>query len=70
MPTSKYALGQCLQAICSRHTHKGLFQYNWLPLRVASVPAIFPEGNAEHRIKQITVNNDDILVTGRTEIEH
>ena len=54
------------------NTHKPLYQYNWLPVGVASATSIFQktmEGILQG-IEHVTVYIDDILVTGRTEPKH
>ena len=54
------------------NTHKGLFQYNRLPFGVASAEAIFQKvmESILQDIEHATIYIDDILVMGRTEIEH
>lgn len=54
------------------NTHKGLFQYNWMPFGVHSAPAIFQramEGLLSD-ISSTVVYIDDILITGKDEEEH
>ena len=54
------------------NTHKGLYRYNRLPFGVASAPAIFQRAmdSLLQDIEHVTVYLDDILVTGKTEMEH
>ena len=54
------------------NTHKGLYQYNRLPFGVASALAIFQHTmeNILKGINNVSVNTDDILVTGRDVAEH
>ncbi|XP_062374782.1 uncharacterized protein K02A2.6-like [Sardina pilchardus] len=54
------------------NTHKGLFKYNRLVFGVASSPAIFQRtmDNLFQNIPCVAVYLDDILVTGKTEVEH
>lgn len=54
------------------NTHKGLFQYNRLPIGVSAAPAILQRTmeNLLRGIPQLRVYIDDILVTGNNEAEH
>ena len=54
------------------NTHKGLYQYNRLPFGVHSAPAIFQRAmeGLLRDIPSTVVYLDDILVTGKTEVEH
>ena len=47
------------------NTHKGLFQYNRLPFRVASAPPIFQKA-----MQSILQDIEHITVNGQTETEH
>ena len=52
--------------------HKGLYAYNRLPFGVSSAPSIFQRTMESilHRINQVSVYLDDILITGRSDEEH
>ena len=54
------------------NTHKGLFQYNWLPYGVSSSPGIFQRtmDNLLQGIPFVVVRVDDILVSGFSDEEH
>ena len=54
------------------NTHKGLFQYNRLPFRVASAPGIFQRTMESllQDVPHVCVYLDDILVTGPTDEAH
>ena len=54
------------------NTPKGLYKYNRLPFEVHSAPAIFHRAmeGLLRDIPSTVVNLDDILVTGKTEVEH
>ena len=54
------------------NTHKGLFKYNRLPFGVSSAPAIFQRSMKTllRGLNGVSVNLDDILVTGSTHENH
>ena len=54
------------------NTHKGLFRYNQLPFGVSAAPAIFQRvmESLLQGIDGVVVYLDDILVMGRTDVEH
>ena len=54
------------------NTHKGLFRYTRLPFEVTSAPAIFQQVMEEvlHGIPNVFCYLDDILITGKNEVEH
>ena len=60
------------KSLTTINTHKGLYQYNRLPFRISSAPAIFQRTMEKilRDIPQVFVYIDDILVTGGTEREH
>ena len=54
------------------NTHKGLYQYNRLPFGVSSAPGIFQRTmeNLLQGIPHVVVRIDDILVSGKDELNH
>ena len=48
------------------NTHKGLYQYNWLPFGVASAPAVFQQTREKilQGILRVVIYIDNILITG------
>ena len=54
------------------NTHKGLYRFNRLPYGVASAPAIFQKvmDQVLQGLPGVVCYIDDILVTGRTDMEH
>ena len=54
------------------NTHQGLYEYTRLPFGVASAPAVFQRAmdSILQGISQVICYLDDILVTGRNEVEH
>ena len=54
------------------NTHKGLYQYNRLPLGVSSAPGIFQRTmeNLLQGIPHVVVRVDDILVSGKDDPDH
>ena len=54
------------------NTHKGLYQYNGLPFGVSSAPGIFQRTmeNLLQGIPHVVVRIDDILVSGKDELNH
>ena len=54
------------------NTHRGLFQYNWLPFGVASAPGIFQRvmESLLSGIPGVIVYLVNIFVTGQTEEAH
>ena len=54
------------------NTHKGLYQYNRLPFGVSSAPGIFQRTmeNLLQGIPHVVVQIDDILVSGKDELNH
>ena len=52
--------------------HKGLYQYNRLPFRIASAPAIFQQimDTILQGIEGVACYIDDIIITGGTTEEH
>lgn len=54
------------------NTHQGLYEYNRLPFGVASAPAVFQRAMDMilRGIPQVICYLDDILVTGKTVLEH
>ena len=60
------------QELVTINTHRGLFQYTWLPFGIASAPAIFQRTmeTVLQGLPCVCVYLDDILVTGASEKEH
>ena len=54
------------------NTHKGLYQYNRLPFGVSSAPGIFQctMENLLQGIPHVVVRVDDILVSGKEDLDH
>lgn len=54
------------------NTHKGLFRYNRLPYGISSAPGIFQRTmeNILQGMSRVIVRVDDILITGKNEMEH
>ena len=54
------------------NTHKGLFRYTRLPLRISSAPGSFQRAMETllQGIPHVTIYIDDILITGETEADH
>ena len=54
------------------NTHKGLYQYNRLPFGVSSAPGIFQRTmeNLLQGIPHVVVRVDDILVSGKDDLDH
>ena len=54
------------------NTHKGLYQYNRLPFGVSSAPGMFQRTmeNLLQGIPHVVVRIDDILVSGKDELNH
>lgn len=54
------------------NTHKGLYQYTRLPFGIASAPAVFQQIMEKilHGIPRVVVYLDDILITGKDDVEH
>ena len=70
MLTNRYSLRKRYRSTVN--THKGLFQYLWLPFGIASDPGIF-QWTMETTLQglhHVCVYFDDILITGPTEEEH
>jgi len=54
------------------NTHKGLFKYSRLPFGETTAPSIF-QRVMEHLLQDlnfVTVYFDDMLITGKTTVEH
>ena len=54
------------QSLVTLNTHKGLYDYLWLPFGVSSAPALFQHTTETllQGLLQVCVSLDDILVTG------
>lgn len=54
------------------NTHKGLFTYTRLPFGIASAPAVFQctMDTIFQALPQVICYIDDILITGKTQVEH
>ena len=66
------SLEESSRELVSINTHRGLYRYTRLPLRVASAPALFQQvmDTVLQGLPKVICYLDDILVTGSTEEEH
>jgi len=57
---------------CTINTHLSLYQYTWLPFGISSVLALFQRvmDTILQQVTRVMCYIDDILVTGKTEVEH
>ena len=60
------------QKLVTITTHKGLFKYNRLPFGISTAPTVFQcvIENLLQGLKYVAVYLDDILITGRSRVEH
>ena len=67
---TKLQLGEETKCLTTINTQCSLFEYNRLPFRLSSAPAIFQRtmDNLLKDLKQVTPYIDDILVTSSNEV--